>query len=959
MRTMRSRESPSACSWAWRNARAAEGADRPNLVLIIADDMAWNDCGAYGHPNIRTPNIDALARSGMRFDRAFLTTSSCSPSRSSIITGRYPHSTDAEELHWPLPAEQVTFVEKLKGDGYWTAAAGKWHLGNAVKNRFNVVHEANPAGFQLPTGADADQARLAFQGSGAARSGCDQWVPTLRERPKDKPFFLWLAALDPHRDYEEGTIPEPHRPEDAVIPPYLPDTPDVRKDLALYYDEIARLDHFVGEVLKELDRQGVADQTLVLFISDNGRPFPRCKTTIYDSGVKTPWIVRWPGHVEAGSHCERLVSSVDIAPTFLTLAGIQPGPTIQGKNFAPLLTDPEKGIRDHAFSERNWHDYAAHARSARSERYRYIRNFDNQFPLTPPADAVRSLTFQAMRRLRDAGKLSPEQTTCFIQPRPAEELYDNERDPYELHNLANDPEYAEVLQQMRQVLTDWQRETDDRPPKTLSPDEFDRETGKPLPNRERPRPSKKDAMPRRSFARINCVNCPVWVAGVSSARPRCDGLVPGSRGRDPSHPTPLEEGARCHVARSAVSAQRVFVTPTWRHIDSKRAGRAFRRCAPRADELAERDEPLVDLDPVPLGQLFPERGHRLFGGGRRHVAPAVRDPVDMHIDGDRRTTESDRQGQRRDLRPDAPEGRQPFQGVGNLPTVLLNDPPRQDEDVPRLRLGERGPPEQGDQLRLVEPGHPLRRPCPLEQPQANRHRRLVAGPGRDQAADQLLERRAVPPVAQVEHRRLGPVRHGGAEAAERLVDVERLLAARARFRLAVHEFARFSDGPETSPGNLDSVVLQPEDLREDIELFPEGSAVRPERVMMDDQERHVVLRRQAAAVPIHRPQEVRADLARVARVKAPRQRQQPLLPERTVEAVRRLGEGIRVEEHDVVSIERHLELSIRRLVIEAQGQIARLTVALIEEVPVPGGVRNRIGRGWPALQSASARVEVR
>ena len=122
-------------------------------------------------------------------------------------------------------------------------------------------------------------------------------MPVLRDRPRDKPFFLWLAALDPHRDYEPGPIPEPHRPEDVVVPPYLPDVPEVRKDLALYYDEIGRLDHYVGEVLAELDRQGIAGETLVLFLSDNGRPFPRCKTTLYDSGIRTPLIVRWPGHI--------------------------------------------------------------------------------------------------------------------------------------------------------------------------------------------------------------------------------------------------------------------------------------------------------------------------------------------------------------------------------------------------------------------------------------------------------------------------------------------------------------------------------------------------------------------------------------------------------------------------------------------------------------------------------------
>jgi len=470
-------------------AHGAEAPERPNFILIIADDMAWDDCGANGHTSIRTPNLDRLAREGMRFERAFVTASSCSPSRASMITGRYPHNTGALELHQPLPPEQVTFVEKLKAAGYWAAAAGKWHLGNAIKTRFNLVREAGTSGFQFPAGADPD-ARTAARRAGAVQSGCDQWVPVLRDRPRDRPFFLWLAALDPHRDYQTGTIPQPHRPEDAVVPPYLPDVPEVRQDLALYYDEIARLDHYVGEVMAELERQGQSRNTLILFQSDNGRPFPRCKTTLYDSGVRTPWIVRWPGHIEPGSRCASLVSTIDIAPTVLTLAGINPGPSFQGEDFFRLFKEPKSKVRDLVFAERNWHDYAARGRAVRSERYKYIRNYDNELPLTPPADAVRSPSFRAMRRLRDEAKLTPPQRACFVHPRPAEELYDVEADPQELDNLAGDPKFDEVLRKMSGALEQWQRRTGDVVTGKLSPDEFDRETGEPLPNRVRPRPIK-------------------------------------------------------------------------------------------------------------------------------------------------------------------------------------------------------------------------------------------------------------------------------------------------------------------------------------------------------------------------------------------------------------------------------------------------------------------------------------
>lgn len=461
---------------------------RPNIVLVIADDMAWDDCGAYGHPTVRSPHIDRLAAEGMRFTNAFLTASSCSPSRASIITGRYPHNTDAEQLHWPLPAEQVTFVELLRAAGYWTAAAGKWHLGEAVKDRFGVVREADVSGFQLPTGQDGTRPTMIAR----EESGCEQWVSTLRRRPKDRPFFLWLAALDPHRDYREGVLSEPHRAEDVRVPPYLPDVPEARRELALYYDEITRLDGYTGQVLEELEIQGVADNTFVLFISDNGRPFPRDKTTLYDGGIKTPWIVRWPGRVKAGSVCDQLVSAVDVAPTILALAGLRVPSSFEGRDFRALLTDPSKGIRDHVFAEDHWHDYEDLGRAVRSLRYKYIRNDYADLPGTPPADVGRSSTFEAMRRLRAEGKLNSAQAACFTSPRPSEELYDVRTDPYELTNLAERREYATVLEELRRAMMVWSKRTGYRIPEVRTPDEFDRDTGAPLPNRVRPRPSKKD-----------------------------------------------------------------------------------------------------------------------------------------------------------------------------------------------------------------------------------------------------------------------------------------------------------------------------------------------------------------------------------------------------------------------------------------------------------------------------------
>ena len=466
---------------------------RPNVVLIIADDLGDGDLGCYGRPHARTPNIDSLAAAGVRFTNAVLTISSCSPSRASLLTGKYPHETDAEQLHWPLPPANETFSERLRAAGYYTAAVGKWHLGDAVKDRFDLVVPAGSGGFVMTAGPAGEPVRMT---AGQNPSGCEDWVPVLRNRPRDKPFFLWLAALDPHRAYEPNTTPDPHAPADAVVPPFLPDAPAVREDLAAYMDEVTRLDGYVGDVLAELDRQGAARNTLVLFMSDNGRPFPRCKTTLYDSGVKTPLIARLPGVAPAGAVCDRLVSAVDVSATVLDLCGAGALKNGRGVSLAPLLSDPAgDAVRGYAFAEKNWHDYDASGRAVRTTRWKYLRNFDADLPNTPPADAVRSPTFRAMRDLRARGELTAAQAAVFAAPKPAEELYDLAADPHELENLAADPARAGVLKELRAELAAWQSRTADPDPPVRAPDEFTRDAGDPLPARRRPRKSKAAMFP--------------------------------------------------------------------------------------------------------------------------------------------------------------------------------------------------------------------------------------------------------------------------------------------------------------------------------------------------------------------------------------------------------------------------------------------------------------------------------
>lgn len=447
--------------------------------------MNWDDSGAYGHPTIRTPHIDKLANDGMRFTNAFLTTSSCSPSRTSIITGKYPHNTDAEQLHWPLPEGHLTFVEVLKDAGYWTGLAGKYHLGNAVRNHFDNIMEVGTAGFQL--GADGKQNKMEGDGS-----GCESWLSLLKSRRTEQPFFLWLAAVDPHRPYEENIIENPHALADVIVPPYFPDNQQVRSDLALYYDEISRMDAYIGQIVAELDRQGISDNTFILFISDNGRPFPRDKTTLYEGGIKTPWIVKWPTKVVKGVENHELISAIDIAPTFLALANIAPTKLFEGLNFTPMLYDLKASIRKEIYAEDHWHDFEDYTRAIRTKQFKYIKNYYPDLPNTPPADAFRGATYQSMLKMQKENKLSEDQLRCFEAPRAQEELYDILSDPYELDNLANNQSYNTTLQDMRAELEKMRAMTNDYLPEKRTPDDFDRITGLPTEARIRPRPSKAE-----------------------------------------------------------------------------------------------------------------------------------------------------------------------------------------------------------------------------------------------------------------------------------------------------------------------------------------------------------------------------------------------------------------------------------------------------------------------------------
>lgn len=462
-------------SAALRAVDSGKPASKPNIILIIADDVSWSDLGCYGSRAGRTPNIDRLAAGGRRFDEAYLTASSCSPSRSSIITGRYPHNNGgASELHQPIAGHLPWFPRLLREAGYYTALVGKNHMSS---EKVAMGETAQPPAFELIGDGDAP----------GNQGGHATWVQTVKERPKDKPFFFWFASKDAHRPWDadanwiEDRYGPKHDPTKITVPPFLSDDAATRQDLASFHNEITRWDYFIGQVVAELKKQEALANTLILIMADNGAPFPRAKTRLQDTGMKTPFVAHWPaGIAKAGTPSLSLVSAIDIAPTVLALAGVPAAPTMQGVSFAPVLADPTVQVRRYAFSEHNWHDYEAHGRSIRSEGFLYLRNNRPLLAWQGPADSVASPSFKQLRSVRDSGKLTLEQADVFLAPRPMEELYLTDVDPNQMRNLATDPNYASTKAMLAKLLDEWTEATHDSVPADLSKDTFDRETGKKL-----------------------------------------------------------------------------------------------------------------------------------------------------------------------------------------------------------------------------------------------------------------------------------------------------------------------------------------------------------------------------------------------------------------------------------------------------------------------------------------------
>jgi N-sulfoglucosamine sulfohydrolase len=420
-------------------AIAQSPGSQPNIVFLISDDHSAPDLGCYGNKAIGTPNLDALARDGIRFQTCVVTSPQCSPNRSAMFTGCMAHTTSTSRLHAPMPPWEQTFLEGLRARGYYTGAFRKVHQGPAF-----------------------EKSRLDFYAGPKA-----PFSEFFANRPKNRPFFLQVGFTDPHRPYKKGAFKPPHDPAKVRLPAFLPDDADVRNDLADYYDEIARMDGECGAVFELLRSEGLWNNTVVVFTGDNGMPFPRAKGTCYDAGLVVPLIVRMPGAGGRGAVRSELMSHIDLAPTFLDFAGAPVPSKMQGRSFKPLLDGTAYAPRREAFSSRNWHDNFDPSRSIRTSAHKLIYNTAPATPYRPIRDLAESPTWTAYNRLFRSGQLSPQHLRLMEPSRPVFELYDLAADPDEFNNVATVPEKREVFADLRRRLSDWMHDTYDFLPPPL------------------------------------------------------------------------------------------------------------------------------------------------------------------------------------------------------------------------------------------------------------------------------------------------------------------------------------------------------------------------------------------------------------------------------------------------------------------------------------------------------------
>jgi N-sulfoglucosamine sulfohydrolase len=411
--------------------RGAVAAARPNFLFIIADDCTFRDIGCYGG-QAHTPNIDKLASEGMRFTQCFQAAPMCSPTRHNIYTGLYPVKSGAYPNHTFVKDGTQSVVQYLKPLGYRVALSGKRHISPPEVFAFEYSGKDNNPDFEA---IDAFLRQCKADGT---------------------PFCLFACSNEPHTPWDKG---DPSRYDAAKLklPPYFVDTQQTRRNMVKYLAEITYYDGQVGQALALLDRYGLADNTLVIVVSEQGSSFPFGKWTCYDTGLQSAFIARWPGRIEPGTVSDALIEYVDVLPTYIEAAGGTPPAILDGRSLLPVLLGKTQEHKEYVFGEmttRGIIDGSEHfgIRSIRSRRFKYVWNFT---PEVAFQNACTSSGIFRSWRAKAASDPDAAEKVRRYERRPREELYDVTRDPYEWNNLADDPAYAQAKAALRKRLLEW------------------------------------------------------------------------------------------------------------------------------------------------------------------------------------------------------------------------------------------------------------------------------------------------------------------------------------------------------------------------------------------------------------------------------------------------------------------------------------------------------------------------
>lgn len=438
-------------------AVAAPAADRPHIVLYLADDLGYDFLGCTGNAAIRTPNVDALARQGVTFTRAFAGSPTCTPSRAILYTGLHSPRNGAMGNHTVCKPGTRSLPGYLKALGYRVVLANKVHVQPREVFDFEMLRATLPA----------DPARpRRYRTEGLDTKAVDAFLEAHARDRAGEPLCLVLADSAPHVIWEKNSTYEPAR---LPLAPIMVDTPVTRAALANYYQDITTMDARVGDVLASLKKHGFEEKTLFLFTSDQGPEWPRCKWTLYDTGLRAPFIARWPGKIAPGSSCDAMISFVDVTPTFIELAGGKPPEEIDGRSFKDVLLGKARAFRDRIF--------AAHTgdgemntfpqRCVRDGRYKYILNLHPERVWTTHFTKVPGIP-ESHKEVWDSWvekartDASAARLLELIERHPAEELYDTRSDPNELENLAGREALKPVLERLRAELKEWRTAQGDR-----------------------------------------------------------------------------------------------------------------------------------------------------------------------------------------------------------------------------------------------------------------------------------------------------------------------------------------------------------------------------------------------------------------------------------------------------------------------------------------------------------------